>query len=299
MAALSSRVEGNNVESSSWLVVPLSFLLKMKKTPALAVGFGLVGIFLIVAAAADVIGTKDPLSQDYDNILSSPSRSNLLGTDDLGRDTYSRTVHATRIALRVSVGAVFIAVVVGVTAGLSAGFYRGLLEHVILTLSDSIYAFPTILLGMALVSATGPGVFTVTVAIGLSLTPVFVRLMRAQVLSLRETDYVMAARSMGATNIGIILRHMLPNALAPIIVQASLAMAFAVLAEAGLSFLGIGVNPPTATWGGMLRRGVPFLSEEPWMAFVPGTAILFLSLGLNLLGDGLRDVMDPRLRGSR
>lgn len=244
-----------------------------------------------------MITIKDPLHQDYSNTLSSPSSEYILGTDDLGRDTYSRAVHATRVALQVSLGAVCFALVVGILSGLAAGYYRGWVDYSVTTIADSIYAFPTILLGLAFVSARGPGVVTVTAAIGLSLTPVFVRLMRAQALSLRESDFVLAARAMGASDVGIVFRHILPNALAPIIVQASLAMAFAVLAEAGLSFLGIGVNPPTATWGGMLRRGVPFLADEPWMAFVPGTAILFLSLGFNFFGDGLRDVLDPRLRG--
>ena len=254
--------------------------------------------FALVAILAPFITPYGALEQTPADALQSASGKHLFGTDQLGRDVFSRVLAATRVSLMVGVIAALIGTLIGVPIGLVAGYVGGALDEVLMRAMDALYSFPGILLAMAVVAAIGPGAQNVMLAVGVTTSPVFARLVRGQVLSVREMDYVNAARSTGAAPLRIMARHILPNVLAPIIVQASLAAGFAVLAEASLSYLGVGIRPPAPTWGGLLREGFPLLSYNPWLSLVPGLAISLLVLGLNFLGDALRDVLDPRLRSS-
>ena len=254
--------------------------------------------FALVAILAPFITPYGALEQTPADALQSASGKHLVGTDQLGRDVFSRVLTATRVSLMVGVIAALIGTLIGVPIGLVGGYVGGALDEVLMRAMDALYSFPGILLAMAVVAAIGPGAQNVMLAVGVTTSPVFARLVRGQVLSVREMDYVNAARSTGDAPLRIMARHILPNVLAPIIVQASLAAGFAVLAEASLSYLGVGIRPPAPTWGGLLREGFPLLSYNPWLSLVPGLAISLLVLGLNFLGDALRDVLDPRLRSS-
>jgi peptide/nickel transport system permease protein len=260
--------------------------------------FGLAAllVMLFMAATADVLTPYDPDYQDYTRILMPPSADNPLGTDEIGRDVYSRLVYGTRVSLEVGVVAVAIGVVTGVLIGLLAGYHRGWVENVLMRTMDALRAFPALVLALAISAVLGQGLINVMIAVGVVSVPTFARLTHAQTLSIREREYVLAARVIGVGSWRIMLRHICPNAVGAIIVQASLAVAFAILAEASLSFLGLGVRPPTASWGSMLHSGYQYLNRAPWLSLYPGAAIFIAVLGFNLLGDGLRQALDPRLR---
>lgn len=258
----------------------------------------ILAVFVAIALLSPVLQPHDPLAQTPSDALQSASWRHWIGTDQIGRDVLSRTLAATRVSLSVGVVAALIGALVGVPIGLMAGYAAGLWDETLMRAMDALYSFPSILLAMAVVGAIGPGAQNVMIAVGITTAPVFARLVRAQVLSVRETDYVQAARSSGARPVRIVAGHILPNVLAPVIVQTSLAAGFAVLAEASLSYLGVGIRPPQPTWGGLLREGFPLISYNPWLALVPGAAISLLVLGLNFMGDALRDVLDPRVRSS-
>ena len=262
------------------------------------IGLAIVAIFVVVALAAPVLAPYGALEQIPADALQSISGTHLFGTDQLGRDVLSRTLIATRVSLLVGVIAALIGTLIGVPIGLVAGYLGGAVDEVLMRAMDALYSFPSILLAMAVVAAIGPGAQNVMLAVGITTSPVFARLVRGQVLSVREMEYITAARSTGVGAPRIMARHILPNVLAPIIVQASLAAGFAVLSEASLSYLGVGIRPPAPTWGGLLREGFPLISYNPWLAVIPGLAISLLVLGLNFLGDALRDVLDPRVRSS-
>jgi peptide/nickel transport system permease protein len=262
-------------------------------TAALAV----IAAFIVIALASPLLAPADPLYQDYDALLTAPSAAHPFGTDQVGRDLLSRVMYGTRVSLVVGLISVGIAIVVGTPIGLVSGYFRGLLDDVLMRIIDAFIAFPSLILALAIVTVLKPSVFNVMLAIGVTYIPIFARLMRSQVLSIRTYDYVSAARSLGANDTRIMLRHVLPNALSPIIVQATLGLGFAVLAEASLGYLGVGVQPPTPTWGSALNQGAPLLERAPWLSIFPGLAILILVLAFNLLGDALRDQLDPRLRG--
>lgn len=262
------------------------------------IGIVIIATFALVALVAPLIAPYGALQQIPADGLQSASAKHLLGTDQLGRDTLSRVLAATRVSLTVGVIAALVGTLIGVPIGLMAGYVGGAVDEVLMRAMDALYSFPSILLAMSVVAAIGPGAQNVMLAVGITTSPVFARLVRGQVLSVREMEYINAARSIGAKPLRIMARHILPNVLAPIIVQASLAAGFAVLAEASLSYLGVGIRPPAPTWGGLLREGFPLLSYNPWLSLVPGLAISLLVLGLNFLGDALRDVLDPRLRSS-
>ena len=230
--------------------------------------------------------------------LRPPDAANWLGTDELGRDVLSRVLIAARVSVQVGVIAVGIALVTGVSMGLVAGFYRGFADTAIMRFTDMLFAFPAILLAIAILAVLGPGIANAMIAIGIVYTPIFARITRASVLSVREEVYVRAARSIGASDWRLLRLHVLPNVLAPIIVQTSISLAFAILAEAALSFLGLGVQPPDPSWGRMLFDGRAFIQQAWWMAVFPGLAILFTVLALNLLGDALRDALDPRQKSA-
>jgi peptide/nickel transport system permease protein len=252
---------------------------------------------IFLAATADFLTPYDPNYQDYAHTLEPPGPDHPFGTDQLGRDVYSRVVYSTRISLQVGLIAVGIGMVAGVAIGLLAGFYRGWVEELLMRVMDALLAFPALVLALAITAALGTGIVNAMIAIGIVITPAYARLVRGQVLSIRERDYVVAARLVGAGPIRLMLRHIWPNVTAPIIVQGSLNVSGAIITEASLSFLGLGVRPPTASWGSMLQTGYQYLSTAPWLSIFPGVAIFVAVFGLNLLGDGLRQALDPRLRG--
>lgn len=265
----------------------------------------LVFLLLVVLAAVfgDALAPYDPNAAAVSERLQPPSAAHPFGTDELGRDVFSRVLVAASVSLQVAVIAVGIALTVGVSLGLLAGFYGGRSDDVIMRLMDMVFAFPAILLAIAILAILGPGVRNAMIAIGIVFTPIFARVTRSRVLSVREEVYVRAARSLGAADGRLLVTHVLPNVLPPIIVQTSISLAFAILQEAALSFLGLGAQPPDPSWGRMLSEGRGFIQLAWWMAVFPGLAILLTVMSFNFLGDGLRDALDPRrakaLEGSR
>jgi peptide/nickel transport system permease protein len=260
--------------------------------------FGLVVFLAVVAMAllADVVAPYDPLAQGVGPPLQGPSLAHWAGTDSFGRDTLSRIIHGARIALVVGVAAVLLALVVGVTVGLVAGYYGGLVDIVIMRLMDGLFAFPIIILAIAMMAVMGFGVKNVIIAVAVGFIAPFARVTRGDVLAVKEEPYIEAARLAGVGSVAIIFRHVLPNVLAPIIVQAALRVSGAIITESGLSFLGLGPPPPTPVWGSMIAEGRNFIVMAPHVSTIPGIALMLTIVGLNLLGDGLRDTLDPRLR---
>ena len=252
---------------------------------------------ILLAVCAPIISPYDPNKQDLEQRLLQPSREHMLGTDALGRDTLSRIIYGSRASLMVAVGALFVATLIGVVMGLIAGYFGGIVYMFIMRFIDALMAFPPILLALVIAGLLGGGLTNIVLALGVGLIPSFARLMCAQVLSVKENDYVMAAHAMGASNQRIMLLHIVPNSFPPLIVQVSLWVGFAILAEAGLSFLGVGIQPPTAAWGAMVNDGYKYLLTNPVLSFAPGGAIMLVVFGFNMIGDGLRDALDPRLRG--
>jgi peptide/nickel transport system permease protein len=262
-------------------------------------GFGLAITLLVVVLAllADVVAPYSPADQDYDAILSSPSAAHWMGTDNLGRDNLSRIIFGTRVSIQSGVVAVGIATVVGTILGIAAGYWRGWVDDVLMRLCDALWSFPGIVLALFIAAALGPGLVNAMIAIGIVFIPVIARLVRGSALSVREREFVLAAKVLGAADVRIMFSHVLPNVLAPVIVQASLLVAYAIIVEATLSFLGLGVQPPEPSWGSMLKAAAQYMQVAPWLSVFPGVAIFATVLGLNLLGDGLRRALDPRLRG--
>lgn len=259
-------------------------------------GLLIVGLFAAAAILAPALTPHDPLEQDLDARLLPPSRVHWLGTDDLGRDLLTRILYGGRVSLTVGVVSVVIALAAGTLAGLFAGYYGRAADSVTMRVMDIMLAFPATLLAIFIVGIRGPGLNNAMLAIGVINIPIFARLVRGSVLRVRQEEFVDAARAVGASHIRIIGRHILPNTLAPIIVQATLGIGAAILEAAGLSFLGLGAQAPTPEWGAMLTNTREFLRDAPWAATFPGIAILLTVVGFNLLGDGLRDALDPRLR---
>jgi peptide/nickel transport system permease protein len=253
--------------------------------------------FIIAAVGAPLLAPYDPLAQDYNTLLKPPSMAHPFGTDQVGRDLFSRVIYGARVSLLVGMISVGIAVLIGAPVGMASGYFRGIVDDVLMRFIDALIAFPSLILALAIVAVLEPSQVNVMLAIGITYVPLFARLMRSQVLAIRTFDYISAARALGATDVRIMLRHILPNTLSPIIVQATLGLGFAVLAEASLGYLGVGVQPPTPTWGSSLNQGAPLLERAPWLSIFPGLAILILVLAFNVLGDALRDQLDPRLRG--
>ncbi|MDR7543696.1 MAG: ABC transporter permease [Armatimonadota bacterium] len=259
-------------------------------------GLWVVLVVTVAATLAPWVAPADPAKPDFGNLLQGPSRAHPLGTDDLGRDELSRVIYGARTSLLAGVVSVGLAVSVGLPLGLASGYYRGRFDTFLMRLTDALQSFPLLVLALAIAAVLGAGLTKAMIAIGIVFTPGFVRLSRAQVLSERERTYVEAARAQGASDARIVWRHILPNSLSPVLVQASLAMAAAITAEAALSFLGLGTQPPTPSWGSMLNLAQAYLSRAPHLALWPGLAIFVTVLALNLVGDGLREVLDPRLR---
>jgi len=273
------------------------FVGRLLKVRLAALGLFFIVVLIFCSIFAPVLAPRDPAAANGYRALESPSRDFLLGTDYLGRDILSRLIYGSRISLLVAVLSIGITVMIGVPLGLMSGYLGGWIDTVFMRLMDALYAFPPLLLALTLVAALGPSIINVIVAVGIVMIPTFSRLARAQTLSVREQTYVIAARTVGSPVRRILFRHIWPNVMAAIIVQSSLGMAVAILAESSLSYMGVGVRPPTATWGVMLAEGYPHLESNPWLSIIPGSAIFLTVLSLNLVGDALRDVLDPRLRG--
>jgi len=261
--------------------------------------FGLVVLLLVgfCAAFPEWVMPYASEDMDFENLLSGATLLHPLGTDQLGRDTLARLILGSQVALQVSLGAVGLGLLVGVPLGLVSVTLGGWVDDVIMRVMDAIVVFPALLVAVALAAAMGNSLGTVIVAIGIANVPWLARVTRSQALTVRSLDFVAAAEAAGTGRIKVMSRHILPNAIAPVIVQATLGMGYAVLAEAALGFIGVGVTPPTPTWGNMLQQAFPFLETQPMLSIAPGVAIFLLVLAFNLLGDALRDILDPRLRG--
>jgi len=272
----------------------LRALYRLTRRRAALFGLAVVIFFVVLALAAPLIAPYDPLVTDWRLVRKPPSLQHLFGTDDLGRDVLSRIVWGARASLMAGVVSVSIALAVAVPLGLVSGYLGGFIDGLLMRIIDAMLAIPFLVLAIALAAFLGPNLTNAMIAIGVVQTPIFTRLTRAQALAVKHEDYIEAARAVGNPHRRILLRHILPNILAPILVQATLAIAAAIIAEASLSFLGLGQQPPAPSWGSMLNTATRFLSQAPWMAVWPGLAIFSLVLSFNLLGDGLRDALDPR-----
>jgi peptide/nickel transport system permease protein len=262
-------------------------------------GGGIVAVLALLAVFGAALAPYDPLGMDFGARFSPPSWSHPFGTDDFGRDLFSRILHGAAVSFRVAIIAVGISGAAGVTLGVLAGYGRGWVDELIMRSMDVLFAFPAVLLAITVMAILGRGVENAMIAIAIVYAPIFARVARGAVITVRDREFVLAARALGQSHLGVMWRHVLPNALGPIIVQTSLSLAFAILAEAALSFFGLGTQPPDPSWGRMLAEGRGFLRQAPWMGVFPGLAIMIAVLGFNLLGDGLRDVLDPRFGGRR
>jgi peptide/nickel transport system permease protein len=261
-------------------------------------GIVVLALLVLVAILARYVAPHPVGLVDIPNRLQPPSTTHWFGTDNFGRDILSRVIAGSRVSLQVGAIAVGISLAAGVPLGLVAGFYGGRIDDVIMRAMDTLFAFPYILLAIAIVAVLGPSMANAMIAIGVVFTPIFARVTRGSVLSVREEVYVRAARSLGASDLRLLRVHVLPNVMAPIIVQTSISLAFAVLAEAALSFLGVGVQPPRPSWGSMLFEGRGFIQHAWWMSVFPGLAIFFTVLAFNVVGDALRDALDPRQKSA-
>jgi peptide/nickel transport system permease protein len=267
---------------------------KLRANRAALVGAVLVISFILLAALAPILPIADPAATDWGKIRLAPSAEHWLGTDEIGRDIFARMVWGARASLLAGVVSVAIAVIIGVPFGLIAGYFGGWTDSIIARATDAMLAMPFLILAIALAAFLGPSLTNAMIAIGLAAVPIFIRLTRGQVLAVKTEDYVEGARAVGLGHVGIMAVYILPNVIPPILVQATLTVATAIIAEASLSFLGLGQQPPFPSWGSMLNTAKNFLSQAPWMAIWPGAAIFLVVMGFNLMGDGLRDALDPR-----
>lgn len=264
--------------------------------PVACVGVAVLLVMLVCGLFGQQLAPQGYNEVDTDHLLEGPSGGHWFGTDELGRDVLSRVVLATSVSLRVAAVSVSIALVIGVTLGVVAGYRGGWLDNVLMRCMDVLFAFPVLLLAVAIVAVLGPGLVTAQIAIAVVYAPIFARVARASVIDVRDEEYVRASVSVGAGDTRVVFAHVLPNAAAPIIVQTSLSLAFAILSEAALSYLGLGVQPPEPSWGRMLLEAKGFIELAWWMGFFPGLAIFLVVLAFNLVGDALRDALDPKQR---
>jgi peptide/nickel transport system permease protein len=269
---------------------------QFRRSRAAVVGLTLTLLFILLALLAPVLATHDPTAFTLGQQLRPPSPTNLIGTDELGRDILSRVLYGARITLLITLGAVLVSLVIGTVLGVVAGFLGGWTDTLIMRVMDVLLAMPGFLLAIAIIAALGAGTFNVVVAVGIFSIPSFARVARGSTLSVKQQDYVLAARALGGASAAIMWRHVLPNVTPPLVVQTTLRLATAILTASGLSFLGLGPQPPTPEWGAMLSTGRNFITSSPQLATIPGLAILLVAIGFNLLGDGLRDALDPRLK---
>ena len=261
-------------------------------------GTGVILILIVAAIFAPLIAPYDPYQQNLMEALQPSSRAHLLGTDPLGRDELSRIIYGTRSSLAVGLISVGVAALIGMTLGLIAGYFGGIINMLIMRFVDAMMAVPPIMLALAIAAALGGGLTNVIISLSVSLVPTQVRLMRGQVLTVKQADYVTAGEVIGASDLRIMVAHVLPNCLPPLIVLITLNFGVAILAEAGLSFLGVGIRPPGAAWGSMVNDGYRYLLSHPLLSFAPGFCVMLVVLAFNMVGDGLRDALDPRLRGT-
>ncbi len=263
-----------------------------------SLGMVIIVIFLLTAVLSPWITPYDPYEGNFDKLLAPPSAQHWLGTDTLGRDILSRIMYGSRTTLMVGVVALGIAAIAGMFLGLLAGYFGGIVQSVIMRIIDALMAFPMIILALVIAALLGGGLTNVMIALGISLMPGYARLMCGQVLSIKANEFILAERSLGSSDIRIMWHHVLPNCFSPIIIMVTLMMGATILAEAGLSYLGIGIEAPTAAWGGMINDGYPRLLTNPMLSVAPGVAIMLVVFAFNMVGDGLRDALDPRLRGT-
>jgi peptide/nickel transport system permease protein len=284
-----------------WIPQPIrrtgSFLGRVARIRGAGVGMAVIALVILAAITAPLVAPYAPDRINPAVALSDSTSAHPLGTDALGRDILSRLIYGARISLVVGLLTVAVAASIGVPIGLISGYFGGVVDFILMRIMDGLIAIPALILALALIAVLGSSLQNVLIAIGIAAVPTYARVTRAEVLTLKSRDFVLAARVTGASPLRIMLRHLLPNALAPLLVLATFGFATAVVAEASLSFLGLGVRPPTPTWGNLLLDGFQFLRTKPLMAIAPGTAIFVLVLSFNFVGDALRDVLDPRLRG--
>jgi peptide/nickel transport system permease protein len=269
---------------------------RLRRSPSAMIGLALIALLLVTALAANLLAAQGIDEQSLREGLLPPGSTYILGTDEFGRDLLSRIIHGSRISLQVAIIATVISAAVGIGLGAVAGYCGGRIDYIVQAMIDISWAFPTVLLAIFLVAVLGAGLTNLMIAVGLSYWGGFAAMVRAQVLSLREWEFITAANAIGARHTRILFRHILPNILAPVIVMGTMMMADAILIEATLSFLGMGAQPPTPSWGSILASGRSYLRLAPWVTIFPGVAIMVTVLGFNLLGDGLRDALDPRLK---
>lgn len=271
---------------------------QLKKNKAAMAGLVIIAVFVLLALCADLIADYDTvvIAQNIEQRLQPPSAQHWFGTDNYGRDIFARVIHGSRMSLTIGVVSTVVSVLCGGILGALAGFYGGKVDNIISRIMDALLCIPAILMALCIIAALGPGLVNLMIAITISQVPGFTRLIRSVIMTLRDQDYVEAARSCGTSDVRIICRHIIPNALGPIIVQATMAMADMILTAAGLSFIGMGIAPPTPEWGTMLSEGREQIRNAPYMITFPGIAIVLSALSFNMLGDGLRDALDPRLK---
>lgn len=269
---------------------------RFRRNPGAMVGLFMLCVLIIMAVFAEVISPHDPIQQNLRNRLAPISSEHFLGTDELGRDIFSRIVFGARISVSVGLIAVTISSIGGIVLGSIAGYYGGILDNIIMRFIDILMAIPGILLNISIVAAMGPGLQNVMIAIGVSSIPGYCRIIRASIMSIKGQEFIEASRATGASDFHIIVQHIIPNSLAPLIVQATLRIGGSILMCASLSFIGIGIVPPTPEWGSMLSTGRDFLREAPQLSTIPGLAIMWAVFAMNLMGDGLRDALDPKLK---
>ncbi|WP_018249076.1 nickel transporter permease [Orenia marismortui] len=297
MESTQAQLENKTIEieeKSSGLWVEAWKRLIKNKTAMF--GLGIISLLILAAILSPFLAPYNPIETNILQRLKAPSGGHLFGTDNLGRDILSRIIYGSRISLQVGIISVSLALVLGVGSGVIAGYYGGKIDTLIMRLMDIMLAFPSILLAIGIMAILGPQLSNAMIAIGIVNLPRFARIIRSSVLSVKEEEYIEAAKSLGANDFTIIMKHVLPNCLAPLIVQSTLSIATAILEAAGLSFLGLGAQPPTPEWGAMLSAGRASLQIAPWVVAFPGIAIMITVLGFNLFGDGLRDALDPKMK---
>jgi peptide/nickel transport system permease protein len=271
-------------------------LRRFLRNPIIPTGAMIIVLMVFVGTFAPYLAPYKPSKMYPRNRREAPNKEFWLGTDRLGRDMLSRLIWGTRVSLVIGVLAVSVSLVIGLMIGMISGYYGGLLDEILMRIMDIIFAFPTLLLAIALIAVTGPSMRNIIFVVGIIRVPRFARILRGSVLSIKEKEFVEAARALSKSDIGIMVQHILPNCIAPLTVEASLSIATAIITESALSFLGLGVRPPTPSWGQMIADGRSELFTAPWIVIFPGLTIMITVLGYNLLGDGLRDALDPRLR---
>ena len=295
---MSAEIFISDQDGTSSHISELRRILKVMFSRWLVVfGVVVIVVFIVVAIFAPAIAPYNPFEQHLSMTLREPSKEFLLGTDDLGRDLYSRIIYGSRISIIVGTVSVSIAGIFGMGMGLVAGYYGRWIQSIIMRAMDTLLALPPLVLILAIAAALGGGLFNVLIALGIGMLPTYCRLMCGQAISIKENDFVLSAKAMGASDIRIMFRHVLPNAFPSLLVLITLNMGTAILMEAALSFLGIGISPPIPTWGAMISNGYMYLLINPLLSMTPGVCIILVVLGFNMVGDGLRDALDPRLRG--